>query len=511
MKTFDKPDFSINVQNIRQQKQKEYELLKKSQIQIERDQQGNIIKENSQYDIERYSKLSAKFIFESERDYNYNCNCRNALLAAQKTNIMNHYENLTNDLDKRCVRSRWRARRMTFYDRRIIALDSQDRLEIIDDSNSVLESDPVIVAPISYKDENKNYARTTYQAFTSNVTIKPYNEIDRENSIDREKSNDNEDVTNEIRCTDRPSERPTFLNVLKIEDALTRPEIDKTAFMTPNNNQLDIQRIKLTLESTNEATRKAVCYVEDTNNLETPMSCTTTDNFTSSVQSPVSQYSILSSMETSNIVASHSSNAMTKSSVTMKSDSTFSDMFGLARMLETTGATSPSVTTPLTIADVEIIDHTSLQSYLEKSIRIPLDIQSRLVNNTIIKYFLKENNLLSHLHSLRSYFFLLNGEFAKSLTDSLYSRLYQISVPIELFNSATLTNLLDRALIHSFSNVYVNSELLSLSATDTPAQLHVNFFSYDSIILNAIISFLALLLYRYPTPLHWTVFLLTIK
>nr|XP_034191559.1 gamma-tubulin complex component 6 isoform X1 [Osmia lignaria] len=468
LKTFDKPDFSVNVQELRLQKQKEYELSKKSQLQIERDQQGNIIKKNSQYDIER-----------------------NAVTAAQKTNILNHYENLTNDLDKRCIRTRWRARRMTFYDKRIIALDSQDQLEIIDDGRSVLESDPVIVAPISYKDENKNYARTTYQEFTSNVTIKPYSEIDRENmpqsrssftSHVRETiSNDNEDVTNKIRCTDRPSEieRPTFLNVLKIEDAMTQPEIDKNEFMTPNNNQLDIQRIKLTLESTNEGTRKAVCYVADTNfnrenNPETPMSCTTTDNFASSVQSPVSQYSTLSSMEVSNILASNSLNTMTKSSVTMKSDSTFSDMFGLARMLETTGATSPSTTAPLTIADVEIIDHTSLQSYLEKSIRIPLDIQSRLVNNAIIKYFLKENNLLSHLHSLRSYFFLLNGEFAKSLTDSLYSRLYQISVPIELFNSATLTNLLERALIHSFSNVYVNSELLSLSATDTPAQLHIS-------------------------------------
>lgn len=69
---------------------------------------------------------------------------------------------------------------------------------------------------------------------------------------------------------------------------------------------------------------------------------------------------------------------------------------------------------------------------------------------------------------------MLNGEFAKTLTDSLYARLYEISVPIELFNSVTLTNLLERALVNSFNNVYVNSELLSLSAIDTPAQLEIS-------------------------------------
>ncbi|XP_046813072.1 gamma-tubulin complex component 6 isoform X1 [Vespa crabro] len=130
--------------------------------------------------------------------------------------------------------------------------------------------------------------------------------------------------------------------------------------------------------------------------------------------------------------------------------------------------------TSLTIADVELIDNTSLQVYLEKSIIIPLQIQSRIVNDALIKYLLNEHNMLLHLQSLRSYFFLLNGEFAKCLTNSLYARLYEISVPIELFNSATLTNLLERALISSFSSNYMNSELLSLSAIDTPIQLHIS-------------------------------------
>lgn len=116
--------------------------------------------------------------------------------------------------------------------------------------------------------------------------------------------------------------------------------------------------------------------------------------------------------------------------------------------------------------------------YLEKSIIIPLQIQSRLVNKAIIKLFLTEHDMLSHMHSLRKYFFLLNGEFAKNLMDSLYTRLYEISVPIELFNSAVLTNLFERAVINSFSKNHSHSELLSFSVIDVPNVLHVRFIKY---------------------------------
>ncbi|XP_076391112.1 gamma-tubulin complex component 6 [Megachile rotundata] len=451
LKTLEKDQIS---KSDSQQQEIEKESSDDTLLRTELDKQGNIIKENSQYDVER-----------------------NSLIAAQKTDLLSHYENLNNDLDKRYMRSQWRAKRMTFFEKRIDALtlsrlESRNQLEIINESSG--NETPI-------KDENKNYA-TTYQAFTSNLTFKPYVKEPTGPTTLKQFSVD---------CTDRSSEieRPTFLNILNINDATIVPDTNQKVLlgplectMTPNNNEVDVQRMKIALES-----KKDVYYVRDTNfdenNLETPMSCTTTDNSAWSAQSPVSQYSTLcntedseSPMEISNTVASNSSYTITKSPVTTKEDTTFPEIFGLTRMLKTPSVTfpSPSATAPLTVADVEIIDHTSLQSYLEKSIRIPLDIQSRLINNAIIKYFLKENNLLSHLHSLRSYFFLLNGEFAKSLTDSLYTRLYQISVPIELFNSATLTNLLERALVHSFNNVYINSELLSLSATDTPAQLHIS-------------------------------------
>ncbi|CAL1683093.1 unnamed protein product [Lasius platythorax] len=216
------------------------------------------------------------------------------------------------------------------------------------------------------------------------------------------------------------------------------------------------------------------------NNMDTPMSCTT-DNFTTlSTHTPLSQIPNSDDIFALNGGQESSLSDMTKSIMTEETcfESPMSGNFKLPNLFGVIGSdvkSSPVVSpSSLTIADVEMIDHTSLQVYLEKSIIIPLQIQTRLVNNAIIKYLVNECDMLLHLHSLRSYFFLLNGEFAKSLTDSLYSRLYTISAPIELFNSATLTNLLEKALMNSFSNNYANSELLSLSAIDQPCQLYIS-------------------------------------
>ncbi|EFN74872.1 Gamma-tubulin complex component 6 [Camponotus floridanus] len=216
--------------------------------------------------------------------------------------------------------------------------------------------------------------------------------------------------------------------------------------------------------------------IQRQNNIDTPMSCTT-DNFTTlSTHTPLSQIPNSDDIFALNGGQESSLSDMTKSMIgETYFESPMSGNFKLPSLFGVTDSdVKSSPVSSLTIADVEMIDHTSLQVYLEKSIIIPLQIQTWLVNNAIIKHLVNECNVLSHLHSLRSYFFLLNGEFAKSLTDSLYSRLYTISAPIELFNSATLTNLLEKALMNSFSNNYANSELLSLSAIDPPCQLYIS-------------------------------------
>ncbi|XP_043790294.1 gamma-tubulin complex component 6 isoform X2 [Apis laboriosa] len=445
-----------------------------------------------------------------------------------KTMVWNYYENVTNDINKRRIRSQWRIKRMKFYNKRVDILntinqDLRNELEKTEKLEHVITSDSLIEIPIPFEDENKNYTNTSFQQSyaisTPNITIDQnqdsiqnqyllanykhkktisnnnekykfhnFDELKILNKKTISEISSNKNRTNEqideileqlsTHCTHHSTiRRPNLLNVIKLDNAITESQISNIHCnnMTPNNNELDIQQIEFS-SATNEINRKTINFTESitnqgNSNLETPMSCTT-DNFTiSSVQSPISLYNLEDSSPTeiSSIIPSSCAYSITKSTLSVKKHS---DLFELIRNEKYNKISS--VITPLSITDVEIIDHISLQAYLEKSIRIPLNIQSRLVSNAIIKYFLNENNLLLHLHSLRSYFFLLNGEFAKTLTDSLYARLYEISVPIELFNSVTLTNLLERALVNSFNNVYVNSELLSLSAIDTPAQLEIS-------------------------------------
>ncbi|XP_015438948.1 PREDICTED: gamma-tubulin complex component 6 [Dufourea novaeangliae] len=505
--------------------------------------------------IRREREDALKKIAQTKRDF-FTKNSRHV----ERTNILNYYENLAIEIDNRCMRSKWRAKRMAFFEKRIDVLasmnrNSQDQLKVIEQVRPVLGSSPS--TPISFEDENKNYARASYQTFVGNAfasttaTIFQAGQEDLRRSrltdyTDTALNNNNEDSnfcvvdplnnqrvkdskgetmsklprsvtpTRVIIATDAdrlyatvPStnkkldnilnskpdhcavrtatiERPTVLNVVKIDNSTIESGVRKNVWslegnMTPNNNELNVEKIKITFDAS-DMTCSVADSAEDTgnpnerNDLETPMSCTT-DNFPSSVQSPVSQThnsEDRSPIEISSIeMLSTSSRTFTKSPAAIKQDATFSDIFALQQD-EPAPIVLPATASNLTVSDVELIDHTSLQAYLEKSIRVPLEVQSRLVNNAVIKYFLKENNLLLHLHSLRSYFFLLNGEFSKSLTDALYTRLYEISIPVELFNSATLTNLLERALVNSFNNVYVNSELLGLSATNPPTQLHMS-------------------------------------
>ncbi|XP_012273523.1 gamma-tubulin complex component 6 [Orussus abietinus] len=128
----------------------------------------------------------------------------------------------------------------------------------------------------------------------------------------------------------------------------------------------------------------------------------------------------------------------------------------------------------LTLEDVEILDNSSLRAYLEKSVSMPLRVQNRLANRELIRHFAEEHDMVSHLHSLREFFFLLNGEFARSLTDSIFSRLYVVATPVDLCNPATLTNALDRALSRGIGGAHRNHERLSLYAAHVPEQLLIS-------------------------------------
>ncbi|KOX79233.1 Gamma-tubulin complex component 6 [Melipona quadrifasciata] len=408
------PQPEVRTNNLAQEKPKKPDLSNKVQLKIENDKEESRIKETSR--------------------------------SVERTIIWNYYESLANDINKRCIRSQWRTKRMKLYNERVDALskvNQESRNELLkktEEHNCIITPGVLVETPISLEDENKNYTDTSFR--TSDVMSIACTEIDQEDSTQSSSlvnytdkktiSNNNEkqefhnfeqletlntETTSEVssnrnttnkqmneilehlsvHCTtNRPSvtERPTHLNVTKI-DNITESQIGMCMRsldykMTPNNNELDIHQIEFTsvtqeTTGTNIRCNENIVVTNKENDLETPMSCTT-DNFTtSSVQSPVSiTYNLEDSSPSeisSTVIPSNSSHLITKSPLAMKEDSTFSDLFELARD-EKSNNTSP-VVTPLSITDVEIIDHISLQAYLEKSIRIPLNVQSRLINDAI--------------------------------------------------------------------------------------------------------------------------------
>ncbi|XP_034936754.1 gamma-tubulin complex component 6 [Chelonus insularis] len=211
----------------------------------------------------------------------------------------------------------------------------------------------------------------------------------------------------------------------------------------------------------------------------TPMSCTT-DSYVPSGMSGSAIYNCLEngSLESKNDFETPTTPGDFLNSRNAESRLSGEDYFPRSssqffNMMKTNNFNPPAFETSLSKADVAMIDNTSLQVYLEKSVLIPLRVQSHLANSAIVKCLIYDHKMLSHLQSLRCFFFLLNGEFAKNLTGPLYAKFYSISMPDELFNSSALTNLLENALHYSLNSSYTNSELLSLTAIDIPTRLKV--------------------------------------
>lgn len=75
------------------------------------------------------------------------------------------------------------------------------------------------------------------------------------------------------------------------------------------------------------------------------------------------------------------------------------------------------------------------------------------MNSALLKFFLQDQELLSHLNSLRSYFFLLDGEFGRNMTSMLFERVYQVASPVDLLNCVTLNSILSKALTRPDHNM----------------------------------------------------------
>lgn len=123
--------------------------------------------------------------------------------------------------------------------------------------------------------------------------------------------------------------------------------------------------------------------------------------------------------------------------------------------------------------DASDILNNNIKYLLHQSIFVPLQAQMRLVNNEILKYFLDDQKLFSHLHSLRCYFFLLDGEFGRHITEGIFNKLYEVRDPADLLNGRVLQIIMNKALCSS-SKFQENSERLSFTIQNIPQRFNLS-------------------------------------
>lgn len=117
--------------------------------------------------------------------------------------------------------------------------------------------------------------------------------------------------------------------------------------------------------------------------------------------------------------------------------------------------------------EVDAIKKGNLKFLLYQSVSIPLEAQMKLVNSEILKYFINEQNYFSHLHSLRNYYFIMDGEFGRSITEGLFTKLYESKNPPDLLNLRSLQVVIEQALYAS-SRVQENGDRLSFIVKNIP-------------------------------------------
>lgn len=113
------------------------------------------------------------------------------------------------------------------------------------------------------------------------------------------------------------------------------------------------------------------------------------------------------------------------------------------------------------VANIESADSSMMAACLQRSVVIPLSYQMEMVNNAILKYFLVNCDLYDHLKSLGDYFFLMDGEFAKTICSKLFEKLSTTESPRELLNFATLHSILDKSFGSSIGGEHRLSAILA--------------------------------------------------
>ncbi|KAK6644895.1 hypothetical protein RUM43_001171 [Polyplax serrata] len=120
-------------------------------------------------------------------------------------------------------------------------------------------------------------------------------------------------------------------------------------------------------------------------------------------------------------------------------------------------------------------DLMKFQRYLRKSVQIPLIIQEKLANDALLKHLLISANMMSHLKSLRGFFFLSYGEFGRSFIHNTFRSLSRCKESHEFFERSNLSNIVNEALNCSSHRSDQNSQCLSFQIVKMPPFLNHSF------------------------------------
>lgn len=92
--------------------------------------------------------------------------------------------------------------------------------------------------------------------------------------------------------------------------------------------------------------------------------------------------------------------------------------------------------------NIDEIDMTTIYQNLRVSVMKPLLTQLELANEAVLRLMLNKHNLLKHIECIRRYFFLVDGEFGRNLTRSLFSEIQVVVHPSYVLNVSNLNSLL---------------------------------------------------------------------
>lgn len=121
---------------------------------------------------------------------------------------------------------------------------------------------------------------------------------------------------------------------------------------------------------------------------------------------------------------------------------------------------------------IKTVNPMALSRFLQMSVMVPVNAYMTILNNEILKMFVEDLGILSHLKSLRDYFLMMNGEFGSSVCDQLFIKLETGVRPIEMLNFQSLHMILDAALNRSRHDS--NTDHLSFVVQNFPEKFELH-------------------------------------